>query len=41
MAVFDTNNPTYGLVRRLEPTDWAHADVLNATLSQIVANTAA
>lgn len=39
MAYFDMTNPRYAPVRRLETTDWNHADVFNATLMQIVQNT--
>jgi len=41
MADYDVSNPTYGPVRRLEPTDWNHADVFNATIGQAVENAAA
>lgn len=41
MAYYDVSNPVYGPVRRLESTDWNHADVFNATLSQMAQNTAA
>ena len=41
MAYYETGNARYGPVRRLESTDWNHADVFNATLGQMVKNTAA
>lgn len=41
MAYFETSDARYGPVRKLEPTDWNHADVFNATLMQMVKNTAA
>ncbi len=41
MAYFETTNARYGPVRKLESTDWNHADVFNATLGQMVANSEA
>ena len=41
MAYFETINARYGPVRKLESPDWNHADVFNATLGQMVANSEA
>lgn len=42
MAYYNVSSPDFNSnVRRLEETDWAHAEVLNQTISQAVMNTAA
>ena len=42
MAYYNVSSPEFNSnVRRLEETDWAHAEVLNQTISQAVVNTAA
>ena len=41
MAYYDTNNARYAPVRKLESTDWNHADVFNVTVGQVVKNIAA
>ena len=40
MAYYNVSSPEFNSnVRRLEETDWAHAEVLNQTISQAVVNT--
>lgn len=38
MAYYETGNARYAPVRKLEATDWNHADVFNATIGQAVEN---
>ena len=41
MPYYEITNPRYKPVRKLEPTDWNHADVFNDTLGQMTINTEA
>lgn len=42
MAYYNVSTPEFNShVRRLEETDWAHAEVFNQTIEQAVVNTAA
>lgn len=39
MAFFDNSNPKFTrFIRKLLPSDWAHADVVNTTLAAMVGN---